>query len=84
MVPSDDVKLGSVGDLVLAFSAGKASLSVSLAVPQAALTGSVSLSMDAGALVDALEAAVAKAVPATAAFDPAIFGVLKAAVLAIQ
>ncbi len=77
-----DVALGSVGTLALAFAAGKATLSVQIAVP-GGLTATVQVVEDAGALIDLLSAALAKAVPATAAIDPAVFGVVKAAVQAI-
>ena len=78
-----DLKLGSLGDVVLSFSAGKASLTAKAAVDGSAVSVQASVVCDAGFLIDQLEAIVAKAVPASAPFDPAIFAVIKSAVVAI-
>lgn len=78
-----DVALGSVGKLALSFTGGQAVVGANVALP-----GGVAISFsacdDAGALIDQLEGIVAKALPATAAIDPAIFAVIKSAVLAIK
>lgn len=76
-----DIALGSIGKLALSFSGGKAIVSAQAAVDGGVLTVEASVTGDAGALIDQLEALVAKAIPATAALDPAIFGVIKQAVL---
>lgn len=77
-----DIAVGSEGKLALSFSGGKALVAFSAALPGGAAV-SVNASDDAGALIDQLEAIVAKALPATAAIDPAIFAVIKSAVVAI-
>lgn len=78
-----DVALGTVGKLALSFSGGKAIVAATAVLP-AGLNLNFSASDDAGALIDQLEAIVAKAIPATAAIDPAIFAVIKSAVVSIQ
>lgn len=78
-----DVKLGSVGDLQLGFSAGKATLTVSAAVLGGAGSANLGVTLDAGALIDLLKAAVEKAAPASAPVDEAVFAVLKAAVASV-
>ena len=78
-----EIEIGKIGKLDLVFSGGKATISANVAVP-GGLTAAISVSDDAGALIDLLESIVAKAVPATAPFDPAIFAVIKSAVIAIQ
>lgn len=79
-----DIALGSMGKLALAFAGGKATITASLSVDAGAFSADVALVGDAGALIDQLEALVAKAIPATAAIDPAVFAVIKSAVMAIQ
>ena len=79
----DDIKLGSLGDLVLSFSGGKASLTAKASVDGSAVAIEASVVCDAGVLIDQLEAIVAKALPSTAAFDPAVFAVIKSAVVGI-
>lgn len=78
-----DIALGSVGKLALSFSGGKALVAASATLP-GGVALAFSASDDAGALIDQLEAIVAKAIPATAAIDPAIFAVIKSAVLSIS
>lgn len=78
-----DVQLGSLGKLVLSFSGGKASLSANVGLDSGVVAVGINVVGDAGLLIDQLEAIVAKAVPATAAIDPAIFAVIKQAVLSI-
>lgn len=78
-----DQNIGTVGKLQLSFSGGKAQLTANATLP-GGLTVAITVADDASALIDQLEAIVAKALPATAPVDPAIFGVIKAAVLAIQ
>lgn len=82
-VVEKDVDVGSVGKLSLSFSGGKASLVGSAALPGGLSIG-VTVTDDAGALIDQLEQIVAKAVPSTAAIDPAIFAVIKQAVCSLQ
>lgn len=74
-----DIKLGSVGEMKIAFSGGKATLSATVAT-EGGFSGSLTLTEDAGVLIDLIEKAVEKAIPSTAAIDPAIFAVIKAAV----
>jgi len=83
MVPSDNLPLGKVGSLQLSFSGGKAVVALSLALP-GGVAVDLQASDDAGALIDQLAAIVEKALPSTAAIDMAVFGVIKAAVQAIQ
>lgn len=78
-----DVAVGNVGKLALSFSAGKAVVAFNAVLPGGVVVA-MSVSDDAGALIDQLEAEVAKVAPVTAPFDPAIFGVIKSAVVAIQ
>lgn len=78
-----DIKLGDAGDLDISLSGGKATLQVSVAAPGAALTASASIVVDAGVLVDKLEAAVVKAFPAGAPIESAVFEVLKKALLSV-
>lgn len=80
----DDIKLGTVGALSLSFSGGKAVVSAQAAIDGSAVMVAASVTADAGAFIDQLEAIVAKALPSTAAIDPAIFAVIKDAVLAIK
>lgn len=79
-----DVALGSVGTLKLSFSGGKAVVEADASVDAGALTVGAKVVGDAGLLIDQLEAIVAKAIPASAPIDPAIFAVIKSAVMAIQ
>lgn len=66
----DNIKLGSVGDLDLALSGGKATvkLSATAGVASVGLTAeaSMSVTMDSAVLVDKLFAAMEKALPAGA------------------
>lgn len=79
-----DVALGSMGSLDLAISGGKASVTVALGVPEAALTVSAVVSMDASALVDKLFAAIEKASPAGAQpIEEGVKAVIKAAVASL-
>jgi hypothetical protein len=78
-----DIKLGDAGDLSIALAQGKATVSISVAAPGAALSASASLVVDAGALVDKLEAAVEKAYPAGAPIEAAVFAVLKKALVEV-
>lgn len=81
---SDTIPVGSLGSVSLSFSGGKAVVSAQGGVDQGAVTISASIVADAGIFIDQLEAIVAKALPATAAIDPAIFAVIKQALLAVQ
>lgn len=79
-----DVKLGSVGDLDLKLSGGKASLMLSAALPAAAASASVGVVIDAGVLVDKLFAAVeAASPPGVAPIEESVKAVVKAAVMAL-
>jgi hypothetical protein len=80
----EDIKLGSFGDLVIGFSGGKVSLTATANVDGKAIAIGATVTADAGVFIDQLEAIVAKAIPASAPFDPAIFAVIKTAVLSIQ
>ena len=79
-----DIALGTAGKLELIISGGKATISAQAAADGGALSVSASVVGDAGMLIDQLEAIVAKAVPATAPIDAAIFAAIKSAVMAIQ
>jgi hypothetical protein len=78
-----DIALGSAGKVSLSFSGGKAVVSAAASEDGGAVVINASVVADAGLFVDQLEAIVAKALPATAAIDPAIFAVIKSAVMSI-
>lgn len=79
-----DVKIGSVGDLKLNFSGGKAIISASASMDGGAVMVGANVTVDAAMLIDQLEKIVEKAVPASAPIDPAIFAVIKSAVLSLE
>lgn len=78
-----DIALGSLGALDLSFSGGKAIVGVKASVDGGALTVNLAVTADAGLFIDQLQAIVEKAVPVSAPFDPAIFAVIKSAVLGL-
>lgn len=77
------VALGSVGELDLSISGGKASIVVSTLPGNVPASASLSVVIDAGALIDLLKAAIEKKFPASTPIDEAVFAVLKAAVMAV-
>ncbi len=78
-----DIQLGSVGDLELKLSGGKATLTVKAAVPGAALTAGLVIEMDASVLVDKLFDAIETALPAGKPVEEAIKMAVKAALSSI-
>lgn len=83
-----DVKIGNVGDLDLSISGGKALVKVSVGAESAAaglaVKAELSASLDAGALVDKLFAAIEAASPAGAVpIEEGVKAIVKAAVLAV-
>lgn len=74
---------GAVGNVELKISGGIAVLSAVANLDANNVGLSASVSLNAGSLVDQLEALVAAKIPASAALDPAIFAVIKEVVMAL-
>lgn len=79
-----NIKIGSIGEGKLSFEKGKVIMVASAKVDDGAIEISASITMDACVFIDQLEAFVEKKFPATAPFDPMIFGVIKSAVTSID
>lgn len=85
MTPQDDIKLGTVGDLVLGFSAGKASVTAKAAIDNNAVQISASVQVDSSVFIDQLFAAIEKASPpGTVAIEESVKSIIKSAIAAIQ
>lgn len=78
-----DIALGSLGKLEISFVEGKAQLKAAVALP-GGLTLDLVLADDAGALVDLLEAAVIKAIPASQPIDQVLFPALKSLIQGLK
>lgn len=80
----DKVQLGTVGELDLQLTGGKASLTLTAALPMASASATVSVVVDAGDLVDKLFAAIESKSPAgVVVLEEGVKAVIKAAVMAI-
>ena len=87
MSPSVTVSQGQVASETFAFSAGKVSISATLAVPNGGLSGSLVLTEDASVLIADLKAAVEKASaanPTAVAIEESVFDALTALLVTVK